>query len=89
MASTTDPFVFIEAFLPDSKYSSNGSKRQERSVDQFFDIITKLPEGATVAQLEYWGRNKGPKKLHHFLCATIQLPGGELELYIYGWETVQ
>jgi len=88
MASTTDATAFTDALLPDSKHlpKSLDAHIHERNVSQFFDLVSELPpEGATVVQLEYWGWNEGPTNIHHFLCATIQLPGGELQLYICGW----
>lgn len=78
MASAEDSTAFIDILLPDSRHPSDEPNIQERSVSKFLNIVMQLPKGATVVQLEYWGRNRGPKKLHHFLCATIQLPGGEL-----------
>lgn len=78
MASTNDPSDFIEALLPDSKFPSDEPDEpdiQGRRVSKFFDIVRTLREGATVVRLEYWGWNESLTKLHHFLCATIQLPG--------------
>lgn len=78
MASTTAATVFTDTLLPDSKHlpRSPDANKHERSVSQFFELVSELPpEGATVVQLECWGRNEGLTNLHHFLCATIQLPG--------------
>lgn len=67
---------FITNLLPDSVGRPNKPNRHPRPIDVFYDIVRKLPNGAIVIELEYFGWNKGPKKLHHFLCATIKLPGG-------------
>ena len=68
---------FIVKLLPDSVDRPNKPNQHPRTIDAFCDIVTQLPpNGAIVIKLEYFGWNKGPKKLHHFLCATIKLPGG-------------
>ncbi|KIM51452.1 hypothetical protein SCLCIDRAFT_1224533 [Scleroderma citrinum Foug A] len=69
---------FITSLLPDSVGRPNKPNRHPRPIDVFYDIVRKLPNGAIVIELEYFGWNKGPKKLHHFLCATIKLPGGSI-----------
>lgn len=50
----------------------------KRSVEDFWDVAMTLPKRAAVDTLEYFGWNHGPKKLHHFLCATIKLPRGTI-----------
>lgn len=73
---------FVSKLLPDLLHRPNMPIEHKRSVEDFWDVAMTLPKKAAVDTLEYFGWNHGPKKLHHFLCATIKLPRGESQLYV-------
>ena len=58
---------------------------QIRSTTNFFRLLMGLKKGPTLVALEYWSTVKTIIP-HHFLCATIKLPGGAFQLYMSRWQ---